>query len=313
MNIHQFHYVLAVAEFRHFELAAEKCHISQSTLSTMIAKFEEEVGVRIFNRKKKPVELTLEGAMIVDQLKIVSKDIDQLFEIAREIKGEVAGDINLSVIPTVAPFLLPLFLQEFSLQFPKLNIVVREETTEEIRKKLKSREIDIGIVSIPLHDKELVELKLYDEPFLFYDAKHVSGKKISLKELKSKNLCLMEEGHCMRTQVAELCNPGGAKQPATLNFEYKAGSIDGLIRFVKSNKFSTLLPYLSTLDFTPEQRRHLSPFSASVPYRSIGLIVHQHFVKKKLLNILRDRIIARTSGLLPKLDAKSQMLHPIGS
>ena len=144
-------------------------------------------------------------------------------------------------------------------------------------------------------------------------------KKISLKELKSKNLCLMEEGHCMRTQVAELCNPGGAKQPATLNFEYKAGSIDGLIRFVKSNKFSTLLPYLSTLDFSPEQRRHLSPFSASVPFRSIGLIVHQHFVKKKkkkkkkLLNILRDRIIARTSGLLPKLDAKSQMLNPIGS
>ena len=91
MNIHQFHYVLAVAEFRHFELAAEKCHISQSTLSTMIAKFEEEVGVRIFNRKKKPVELTLEGAMIVDQLKIVSKDIDQLFEIAREIKEKWPG------------------------------------------------------------------------------------------------------------------------------------------------------------------------------------------------------------------------------
>jgi LysR family hydrogen peroxide-inducible transcriptional activator len=311
MNIHQVQYVLAVAEYRHFESAAEKCHISQSTLSTMIAKFEEEVGVRIFNRKKKPVELTLEGSRIVDQLKVVSKDIEQLFEIAREMKGEVAGDINLSVIPTVAPFLLPLFLQELAQQFPKLNIVVREETTEVIRKKLKSREIDIGIVSIPLHDKELVEFKLYDEPFLFFDAKNISARKVSLKDLRTKDLCLMEEGHCMRTQVLGLCKPGPIKQQASLNFEYKAGSIDGLIRFVRSNRFSTLLPFLSTLDFSADQKRHLSPFATNVPFRTIGLIVHQHFVKKKLLNIIRESIIARTSGILPKLDTKAQMLDPL--
>lgn len=311
MNIQQFQYLLAVSEYRHFELAAEKCFISQSTLSTMISKFESEIGVKIFDRRKKPVELTLEGSLIIEQLKIITKDIEQLHELTKEIRGEMAGNINLSVIPTIAPFLLPLFLQDFALKFPNLNIVVREETTNEIIKKIKSREIDIGIVSIPLHDKELIELKLYDEPFLFFDAKHVHDKKVSVKSVKTKNLCLMEEGHCMRTQVSGLCSRPPKKDNSTLNFEYKAGSIDSLIRFVKSNQFATLLPYLSTLDFSDEQKKHLSSFTLPIPYRTVGMVVHQHFVKKKLLDILQKKITERVAEMLPQMHSASLMLNPV--
>jgi|688.fasta_scaffold98510_3 LysR family hydrogen peroxide-inducible transcriptional activator len=311
MNIQQFQYVLAVAEYKHFELAAEKCTISQSTLSTMISKFEDEIGIKIFDRKKKPVDLTSEGSLLIKQLKLILNNIEQLRELTREIKGEVTGSLNLSVIPTIAPFLLPLFLQEFASQFPNLNIVVKEETTEEIQKKLHLREIDIGIASIPLNDKDLYEVKLYDEQFLFYDAHKTSGEKLSVNQLKNKNLCLMEEGHCIRTQVSELCNKNAIKNKSSLNFDYKAGSIDSLIRFVKASQSSTLLPYLATINFTKQEQKNLSHFTAPIPYRTIGLIVHRHFVKKKILSSLQNSIIKNVSPKLPAIELKGKMLQPV--
>lgn len=311
MNIQQFQYILAVAEHKHFELASEKCFITQSTLSTMISKFEDEIGFKIFDRKKKPVQLTLEGSLIIEQLKIITNNIDQLHELTKEIKGEIAGNLSLSVIPTIAPYLLPLFLQDFATEFPNLNIVVREETTSEIQRKLKSRELDIGIISIPLKDKELQEVKLYDEPFLFFDSEHSSDHSISIKSVKMENLCLLEEGHCMRTQVLRLCNESLRRNVSKLNFEYKAGSIDSLLRFVKANNGTTLVPYLAAKDFTSEEKIHLYNFESPVPYRTVGIIVHRHFVKKKILTIMQKMIMDKISEQLPKTIAQGKMLHPV--
>lgn len=310
MNIQQFQYILAVAEFKHFELAAEKCHITQSTLSTMISKFEDEIGFKIFDRKKKPVELTLEGLLIVEELKTITNHIERLQELTKEIRGEISGTLSLSVIPTIAPFLLPLFLQNFAQQFPNLNIVVREETTAEIQRKLKSRELDIGIVSIPLKDKLLDEIKLYDEPFLFYDAEKDAHQKISLKKVKTDKLCLMEDGHCMRTQVLQLCAESGKTDHKKLNFEYKAGSIDGLLRFVKASKGTTLIPYLAARDFTKQDQLHLTNFVEPVPFRTVGIVVHHHFVKKKLLSILHQTILQQIEKVLPQ-PTKGKILYPV--
>lgn len=310
MNIQQFQYILAVAEFKHFELAAEKCFISQSTLSTMISKFEDEIGIKIFDRSKKPVSLTREGSILLEQLKIITHDIEKLREITKEIKGEISGKLNLSVIPTVAPFLLPMFLQDFASQFPNLIITVKEDTTEEILKKIKSREVDIGIVSIPLDDKEIVEIKLYDEPFLYYDSRDISKGKVSINKNISERICLMEEGHCMRAQMLELCNISKNKSKPILNFEYKAGSIDSLTRFVKSNRLTTLLPYLSTIGFNEEERKYLSKFKAPTPYRSIGLIVNRHFVKKKVLDKLKANILEEVNKYIPAIESKAKMLRP---
>lgn len=310
MNIQQFQYILAVAEYKHFELAAAKCYISQSTLSTMISKFEDEIGFKLFDRKHKPVALTLEGTLVLEQLKTITNSIEQLNELIKEIKGEIAGQLTLSVIPTVAPSLLPLFLQDFAAEFPNLNIVVREETTAEIQRKLKSRELDIGIISIPLHDKDLMEIKLYDEPFLFFDAAQMSNKKIAAKKVKMETLCLLEEGHCMRTQVLQLCSENGKQKKSKLNFEYKAGSIDSLLRFVKANKGTTLIPYLAANDFSNQEKKHLSQFSAPVPFRTIGIIVHRHFVKKKLLSMLQKTITKKTAAHLPQMHKEGMILYP---
>lgn len=311
MNIQQFQYILAVAEYQHFELAAEKCFISQSTLSTMISKFEDEIGIRIFDRKKKPVQLTNEGALIIEQLKIIANNIDQLQEVVKEVRGEIKGNLTLAVIPTIAPFLLPLFLQNFAAKFPNLTIKVREDTTGEILKKLKSRELDIAILSVPIEDKELIEIKLYDEPFVFFNAGEISTKRMSMKKINLNNLCLMEEGHCLRTQVLQLCDINRNQQNRRLNFEFKAGSIDSLLRFVKTNKATTLLPYLSTTDFSDQEKKHLSKFSAPIPYRTVGLVVHRHFVKKKLLEILQKDIMSNISSVLTKVNIEGEKLFPI--
>ncbi len=311
MNIQQFQYILAVAEYKHFELASEKCNITQSTLSTMISKFEDEIGFKVFDRKKKPVVPTAEGKLVIEQLKVIGNSIEQLNELTKEIKGEIAGKLSLSVIPTIAPFLLPVFLKDFAAEFPNLNIIVREETTAEIQKKLKSRELDIGIISIPLLDDELLEVKLFDEPFLFFDTELSTSKKISLKKVKMENLCLLDEGHCMRTQVLQICNENINQVNANLNLEYKAGSIDSLLRFVKANKGTTLIPYLAASDFSKLEKEHLSNFTSPVPFRTVGLIVHRHFVKKKLLVILQKIITHKIAGLMPQIILKGNALSPV--
>jgi LysR family hydrogen peroxide-inducible transcriptional activator len=313
MNIRQFEYVLALAELKHFEMAADACSVSQSTLSTMVSRFEEEMGIHMFNRKKKPVQLTHEGALLMDQIKRIHAHIEQLHELTKEIKGEISGKVSISVIPTVAPFLLPLFVQDFAGQFPQLEIIVREETTVEIQRKLKSRELDIGILSIPLQDKEIVEQHLYDEPFVYFDAaKEGLEGHVSVSDIQRKNLCLMEDGHCIRTQVLHLCEEGGRKHTAThLNFEYKAGSIDGLLRFVKANRGATLLPYLATVDFQKNEKCHVQRFAPPVPYRSIGLVTNPHFAKKKLLERLQQLIVQNVSPLLPTASNIGTMIPPL--
>lgn len=312
MNIQQMQYVLAVAEQRHYEQAAEKCFVTQSTLSTMISRFEDEIGIKIFDRRKKPVELTTEGQALVVQMRVIMSDIDQLKELTKELKGEISGNLTLSVIPTVAPFLLPLFLQDFATKFPQLHITVKEETTGEIMRKLKSRDLDIGIASIPLDDRELQEIKLYDEPFVFYDAAGKPKKETNIGSLDAGKLCLLEEGHCMRTQVLKLCDIKKNKnKSSTLNFDYKAGSIDSLLRFVKSNKATTLLPQLCTVGMPASENKHISKFASPVPYRSVGIVVHQHFVKRKILDILKNEIEEKVRMVMPETKFKGEQINPM--
>ncbi|MCX6317263.1 MAG: LysR substrate-binding domain-containing protein [Bacteroidetes bacterium] len=311
MNIQQFQYVLAVAENRHFEQAAEKCYITQSTLSTMISKLEEEIGVRIFDRKKKPVQITNEGLIIIEQIKRINNSISQLGELVKEIKGEVKGNLSIAAIPTIAPYLLPLFLQDFAGQFSDLHIQVKEQTTSEIVRQVKLRELDLGIVSIPLKDPDLVEVKLYDEPFVLYDAGQTHANDISIKKMDVSNLWLMEEGHCLRTQVEKLCKLSNRQIKPKVNFDFKAGSIDSLVRFVKAGKSATLLPYLSVNNLPREELKYIRQFSAPVPMRSVGIIVHKHFVKKHVLDLIQQEILKKVNPLLPKMKIKTELLAPV--
>jgi LysR family hydrogen peroxide-inducible transcriptional activator len=310
MNLRQIDYILAVAEYRHFEMAAEKCYITQSTLSTMIAKFEDEIGLKIFDRKKKPLDITQEGHAILGQLRTIRTNFNQLEEMAQEIRGEIKGKLSISVIPTIAPYLLPLFLPNFVTKYPQLQIEIREQTTDEIIRQLRSRTIDIGILSTPLYEKDIIELPLYDEPFLLFDTQLKTKNDIELKKLAFNQLCLLEEGHCMRTQVLNLCELHKKKINNKLHFDYKAGSIDSLLRFVKASNASTLLPYLAAKELTGVDAKHVHGFAEPIPMRTVGLAVHQHFVKKKLLTQLAKAIKGSVIKLLPNTNERIQQLEP---
>jgi LysR family hydrogen peroxide-inducible transcriptional activator len=311
MNIRQIEYVLAVAEQRHFETAAEQCFISQSTLSTMISKFEEEIGIHIFDRKRKPVEITNEGQLIIDQLRLISKNIDQLNQLVDEMKGVVKGKLKIAVIPTIAPFLLPLFLQQFAQQFPELTIEVREHTTQVIIEKLKKRELDLGILSTPLLDDDIEEHHLYDEPFVMFDTTGKYMSTLKVEDIVLDDLWLMEEGHCMRTQIVRLCELKKSKLNKAINFEFRAGSIDSLLRIVKANHSTTLIPYLATLDFSSEDKKYIKEIVEPVPQRSIGLVTHRYFVKKKILELLSEIIKTAVFSRLPNQNSEVNNIHPI--
>lgn len=312
MNIQQFEYVLALAESRHFETAADRCHITQSTLSTMISKLEEELGILIFDRKKKPLEITSEGSQLISQLQIITKEIDNLDEMVKEIKGEIKGEISVAVIPTIAPYIVPLFITQFANKYPQLKIQVKEEQTAEIVRNLKQRTLDIGIVSIPIKDKELSEYPLYNEPFVYYDMNNtgLNPQSISAKDVDLSRLCLLEEGHCMRAQVLELCDFHEKHWNRHFNFKYNAGSIDSLLRFVKHNQASTLLPYLAAVNMSEEDESKLHFFTEPIPYRSVGLLTHRHFVKKRILEKLKMEIIEAISPKIPAFNWETKPLLP---
>ena len=303
MNIKQIEYILAVSHLKSFGQAADKCFITQSTLSTMVGRFESEIGIRIFDRKTKPVSITKEGATIINQLRIIHREIIVLNELVQTVKGELSGELKIGVIPTVAPFILPEFLNDFTKKFPKIKFSVSEVTTETITSLLIERELDIGILAIPLEMETLTEIPLYNEPFVLYDcSKENIDDHASINNIDFEKFWLLAEGHCLHTQVKRICDFDHFQNKKGINFDFKAGSIASLIRFVKINKGITILPYLAALDFSPSEQTKISYFESPLPVRTIGLVVHKHFVKKQILNLLQLEIQDR---ILPLLNTNS--------
>ncbi|NLP58092.1 hydrogen peroxide-inducible genes activator [Lutibacter sp. B1] len=299
MNIQQIDYILAVNELRNFGNAADKSCITQSTLSTMIGKFEDEINIKIFDRKTKPISLTKEGIAIIQQLKIISKEITTLKEVVQSLKGELSGELKIGIIPTVAPFILPEFLNDFAKKFPKITFSVSEKTTDVITELLIKRELDIGILAIPVGMNDLEEIPLYNEPFVLYDcSKNNVNSFVNIENIDFNKFWLLEEGHCLHTQVQKICDYGGNRNNNNINFNFKAGSVASLIRFVKINKGLTMLPYLASLDLSPAEYKKITHFQSPVPVRTIGIVVHKHFVKKQLLNLLEREIKDKIQPML---------------
>ena len=312
MNIQQFQYVLAVVDLKNFEAAAEKCFVTQSTLSTMIGRFEKEIGIKIFNRKTKPVSITVEGEEIIKRLRILASEVDALNNLVQELKGEMIGELKIGIIPTVAPYLLPLFLTNFAEAFPKVKIIVREMTTSEIQKALKIRSIDVGVLALPLEDDMLNEVDLYSEPFVLYDCSEGDiTSKISVNDIDYSKLCLLQEGHCLRTQVQRICDLSDQYTNRDENFEFESGSMDSLLRITKARKGMTILPYLATTDLSPDIKQRLVEFDKPIPVRKVGLVTHKFFVKKKLLSELKLLIQNSVIEHLPQKESEYKILKPL--
>lgn len=312
MNLQQIEYVLAVAELQYFGIAAKKCFVTQPTLSTMISRYEEEIGIKIFDRKTKPVTVTKEGATVIEQLKIIQRSIIELQEKIDDMKGEMTGTLKIGIIPTVAPYLLPKILPIFTKTFPKINFLISEIPTQIIIEQVSTRQLDIGIVAIPLQENQLLETPLYHESFVLFDCqKNGFSSDVVLSEINYSNFWLLQEEHCLSTQVVKICDLENCAINEGVNFEFKAGSIDSLIRFVKLNKGVTLLPYLATLDFTIADKKKLRRIEGTQPLRTIGMVTHQHFVKRNIIDILQTNIQNKMRPILSQKNEKGSFVSPL--
>ena len=311
MNIQQFQYVLAVVDSKNFDAAAEKCCVTQSTLSTMINKFEDEISIKIFNRKTKPVTITKEGQQVIERLRIIINEVDLLNNVVQEIKGEMVGDLKIGIIPTIAPYLLPLFINDFVTKFPKVNFIIKEMTTEQIQKDLLIRDLDIGILALPLSHKDLSETPIYNEPFLIYDCtENKSRSKRSPTDLDFAKMCLLEEGHCLRTQIYDICQLSAGTVHDQANLKFESGSMESLIRITESREGITILPHLSFHSLDEDAKKDIISFKDPVPVRSIGLATHKFFVKKSLKKDLIEAIQKSVASLIPETDSV-EVINPI--
>ena len=291
MNIQQLQYILAVDTHRHFATAAGKSNVTQPTLSMMIRKLEDELGVIIFDRTKQPVEPTPEGRQVIIRARQILADVNQLKEFAKGLKSDISGEIRIAIIPTLAPYLLPLFLPSFVEKHPALRVNISELVTSDIINALKSGDTDIGLLATPLHDPKLVEHPVFYEEFFAYTSAESSSKKKYLlpKDIDLSKLWLLEEGHCFRNQVFNLCELK-KKDVESDRLHYQAGSLETLKNLVDHNKGITILPLLATKDLTKAQQKKIRSFAPPKPVREISLVVNSNYSRKSILQALKKAI-----------------------
>lgn len=305
MTITQLKYILAVAEYKNFTIAAEHSFVTQPTLSMQIQKLEDELDIQIFNRSKKPIELTEIGKKIVEQAKTIVDESNRINDIVDQQKGYIGGEFKVALIPTIMPTLLPMFLKTFNRKYPKVNLHIEELTTEEIIKKLSDGHIDVALAATPLENENIKEKPLYYEPFVgFVPENHKLHQKeqLCVDELEADDLLLLEDGHCFKESILNICNSFKSKN--TKSFRLESGSFDTLIKLSKEGLGMTLLPYLHTLDIQEADKKYLREFEKPVPAREVSLIYHKSQLKMQLIEALKSTIDGLVRGAISFSDVE---------
>lgn len=299
MTITQLQYVLAVAEHKNFTLAADKCFVTQPTLSMQIQKVEEELNIQIFDRTKKPIQLTEIGQKIVNQAKNIVNEADRMKDIVEQQKGFIGGEFKLGIIPTVMPTLLPMFLNTFVKKYPKVKLIIEELNTDDIILRLKNGNLDAAIAATPLNEEKLKEIVIYYEPFVAYiPEKHriADKKEIEVSDLNLDEILLLQDGHCFRDGILNLCKNQDVA-PAN-NFQIQSGSFETLIKLADEGLGLTLLPYLHTLDLKENDKLKLKHFKDPKPAREISLIFPKTELKIQIIDALQQSISGVIRGAI---------------
>ncbi len=293
MTFVQLEYIIAIDTFRHFAAAADHCFITQPTLSMQVQKLELELGIKIFDRSKQPVVPTENGLEIIEKAREIIGEKNILLEKVQNKKGKLTGELRIGIIPTLAPYLLPLFVQPFAKKYPGVKLIVNELMTELIISRLREGRIDVGLLVTPLLEAGISEDVLFYEELMAYVSKNnaVYQKTYLLpQDIDPQKLWILEEGHCFRSQIVNLCELQKMSKERS-HFEYEAGSIETLRRMVELNDGITIVPELATLDMPAKQSQLIRHFKKPVPMREVSLVVHRNFVKKRLIDILRQEIL----------------------
>jgi len=301
MTITQLYYVLAVAEHKNFTLAAEKCFVTQPTLSMQIQKLEEELDILIFDRGKKPIQLTEVGQKIVTQAKNIVNESGRIKDIVEQQKGYIGGEFRVGIIPTIMPTLLPMFMTNFINKYPKVNLIIEERTTEEIIRMLKNGQLDAAIAATPLGEESIKEIVLYYEPFVAYVPENnpaFKKKEFGVADLEENldNILLLQDGHCFRNNVLNICRNNALI--ADNQFQIESGSFETLVRLADEGLGMTVLPYLHTLDMHGKSASKLRHFKEPKPSREVSLIYSKKELKLHIIEALRGVIAGVIKGAI---------------
>ncbi|MBE9568134.1 MAG: LysR family transcriptional regulator [Proteobacteria bacterium] len=288
MNLRDLKYLIAVADTRHFGQAAERCFVSQPTLSGQIKKLEEELGVTLFERSKRSVETTHPGEIIVAQARRVLEQADALLQLAQSHQDPLVGPLRMGVIPTLSPYLMPLILQPLQTQYPQIKLVLSEELTDTLLTRLDKHEIDAALLATPVENPDFESIPLFEEPFwLVHPRNHPLSKKkkIIQTDLDCTDLLLLAEGHCLAEQAMEVCHLHERAVQGDLA-DLRAASLETLLQLVAAGFGCTLLPALA-LNAVSAKDKGIMTRQLQLPdtYRQISLVYRRTFPRRKVLEV----------------------------
>lgn len=285
----QLEYIIAVDTYRHFVTAANKCFVTQPTLSMQIKKLEEDLGVIIFDRTKQPIIPTEVGKKIIEQARITVSESKKINELVQADRDTISGEISIGIIPSLAPYLLPLFIGNFTKKYPEVNVKIVELLTDEIVQELRKDTLDVGILVTPLNEKGMIEEVLFYEEMkvICHDSHPLSKKKIiAIEELESPGLWLLNNGHCFRSQVVNLCNYD-AQANAHPNFDYESGSLETIKKLIEIEGGYALMPELAISQ--SGIKTTVIPIE-NTPLREVSVAFTRNYNKKRLLTVLAAEI-----------------------
>lgn len=303
MTITQLEYIIAVDTHKGFGEAAKNCFVTQPTLSMQIKKLEEELGIVIFDRSKKPVLTTDIGKKIIQQAKTSLRELKRVQELINNERGEFSGTLRIGIIPTISPYLIPRFAPNFVRKYPKVQIKVEELLSEDIIQKLQNDQLDVGIMVHRENLRGLLKIPLYYEQFLLYFSSNHSllqNDAVQLSELNPSEIWLLKEGHCFRDQIKNFC---GETFFSNHNhaLEFESGSIETLRKIVANEFGYTLLPELAVEELSAAEQTKIRALTSLMPTREVSLVIHRSFLKEQLINALKAEVI----NAVPKKMLKS--------
>lgn len=285
MTLQQLEYIMAVYRLRHFAKAADYCDVTQPTLSSMIQKLEDELGVKIFDRKRQPIQPTKAGMKVIEEAWKVLSRAKKLRQTVEEEKQTLTGTFEVGVLPTIAPYLIPHFFPQLMNEHPEMDVRITEMKTEDMCRAVRRGDIDAGILARVGGLEGMDCMPLYHEQFLAYVAEDdplFSKEFIRPSDLSGEYLWLLDEGHCFRDQLVKFCH---LKSAARSKKSYNLGSIETFMRIVENGKGVTFIPQLALSQLTDGQKRLVRPFAHPVPSREIILMTSPSFIRRTLLGM----------------------------
>jgi len=301
VNIQQLEYILAVDQLKSFSKAADYCHVTQATLSAMVKKLEEQLDIVIFDRKANPIATTENGREIMVQAQQVVAHANALLSSSKAINQKIEGKVKMGIIPTIASSILPIILKHLVDKYPNLSLEIYEVTTNQLIKDLRDGKLDLGILSTPIASIDLETKLLYVEDLHLYGHLPKNGKRVLKAELAKQRIFLLQEGHCLRDQVIQLCELKKQKAlPANLIVE--SNTFETLLNLVDTFQGMTVLPALYVGQLGEKRRNNMLELVDGTLSREVSLCYYRPYAKWNIINRLADEIAVEVKKRLNSSD-----------